>query len=95
MDDSSYDIMNDVYMLAKILFQGVENPVKTLFFKMPSVNYNSIYQEPKLNMDIDRFSPYNNYSVSNEGDDDLSTNQPASVSGNLIVNRRFFGVHDQ
>ncbi len=62
LDDSSYDIMNDIYMLGKILFQDVESPVKTLFFKMPDVNYNSIYQEPAMNMNIDWFSPYNNYS---------------------------------
>lgn len=43
LEDSSYDIMNDVYMLSKILFQNVEKPVQTLFFKMPSVNYDAIY----------------------------------------------------
>lgn len=65
LDDSSYDIMNDVYGLAKILFQDINQPVQTLFYKMPSVDYTSLYEEPEMNMDIDWFSPYNNYTTTN------------------------------
>lgn len=65
LNDSSYDIMNDVNILAKILFQDVKEPVQTLFYKMPSIDYSSIYEEPKMNMNIDWFSPYNNYTATN------------------------------
>ena len=76
MDDSSYDIMNDIYWLAKILFQDVDKPIETLFYKMPSVDYNSMHEEPKMNMDIDWFSPYNNYTTTSNN----TWNQPDSVS---------------
>ena len=39
LDDSSYDIMNDVYVLSKIMFESVPKPQETLFYKMPSVEY--------------------------------------------------------
>jgi hypothetical protein len=45
--------------LGTILFQDIKSPAKILFYSMPKINYNNIYQEPKLNMKIDWFSPYN------------------------------------
>lgn len=60
-EDSSYDIMNDVHILAKILFEDVSEPEETRFYKMPDVDYNSSFIDPPISMDIDRFSPYNNF----------------------------------
>jgi len=65
LEDSSYDIMYDIYVLGKILFENIEEPSTTLFYKMPTINYQSIYVDPQMNMDIDWFSPYNNYTTSN------------------------------
>ncbi len=73
LDDSSYDILNDVYVLSKILFQDVEKPQEIYFYKMPDVNYNSIYQPPEISMDIDWFSPYNNFTASWSGQDLVDT----------------------
>ncbi len=62
LDDSSYDIMNDIHILAKILFEDVSQPQETRFYKMPDVDYDSSFVDPPISMDIDRFSPYNNFS---------------------------------
>ncbi len=59
LSDSNYDLLNDIFKLGTILFQDIKSPAKILFYSMPKINYNNIYQEPKLNMKIDWFSPYN------------------------------------
>lgn len=79
LDDSSYDIINDIYVLGKILFWEVIEPNKTLFFKMPHVDYQAGFQEPNMNMNVDWFSPYNDVQDdwsqnSNEWENDNETN---------------------
>jgi len=54
--------MNDIHILAKILFEDVSQPQETRFYKMPDVDYDSSFVDPPISMDIDRFSPYNNFS---------------------------------
>lgn len=61
IEDSSYDIMNDVYILATILFEDAEEPVETRFYKMPTVNYQAMADDSTMFMGVDWFSPYNNY----------------------------------
>jgi len=65
LDDSSYDIMTDVYNLAKILFHGVWKPAETHFYKMPKVDYNAVESDTSSlwDGDIDWFSPYNGVNV--------------------------------
>jgi hypothetical protein len=55
--------MSDVYALSKILFEGVSKPQETLFYKMPSVDYNAVPDYSPISMEVDRFSPYNDYIV--------------------------------
>lgn len=65
LKDSSYDILYDVYVLAKILFDSPQEPEETLFYEMPDVSttvnnidtYPEIY-EYVVNAVKDRFSPY-------------------------------------
>lgn len=61
IEDSSYDIMNDVHVLATILFEGAKEPVETHFYKMPTVDYQAIADDSTIFMGVDWFSPYNNY----------------------------------
>jgi hypothetical protein len=63
LDDSSYDIMSDVHVLSKILFEGANQPQETLFYKMPTVDYSSVPDYSPVSMEVDWFSPYNNYIV--------------------------------
>jgi type IV secretory pathway TrbF-like protein len=63
LDDSNYDIMSDVYALSTILFDSAVKPQETRFYKMPSVNYQSIVNDSDVSMQIDWFSPYNTYIV--------------------------------
>ena len=59
LEDSNYDIMNDVYNLANILFQDVSEPAESRFYKMPKVDYQAIPFSDSINWNIDWFSPYN------------------------------------
>ncbi len=59
LEDSAYDIMNDVSNLAKILFQDVSEPAESRFYKMPKVDYQSIPVDDPIDGNIDWFSPYN------------------------------------
>lgn len=61
MEDSSYDIINDIYILSEILFAVNKEPVETLFYKMPTVEYQDVVYNENVFMDIDWFSPYNEY----------------------------------
>lgn len=63
MEDSSYDIINDIYILSEILFAVNKEPVETLFYKMPTVEYQDVVYNENVFMDIDWFSPYNDYIV--------------------------------
>lgn len=63
LEDSNYDIMSDVYALSTILFDWNVKPQETRFYKMPSVNYQSIVNDSDVSMQIDWFSPYNTYIV--------------------------------
>jgi hypothetical protein len=38
LSDSSYDILNDINVLSKILFDSVEEPTEVLFYEMPTVS---------------------------------------------------------
>ncbi len=90
-EDSSYDIMNDIYILAKILFEDVSEPQETRFYKMPSVDYNSSFVDPPISMDIDWFSPYNNFS-SNTGVNNTSWDINLWWSG--IIQTWYTGFED-
>jgi hypothetical protein len=37
LEDSSYDILNDVYTIARILFETPEEPNEVLFYSMPNL----------------------------------------------------------
>ena len=61
LNDSSYDILNDVYILARILFDSPQEPEETLFYEMPdvstTVNNIDTYTDI-INIIKNRFSPY-------------------------------------
>jgi hypothetical protein len=65
LEDSAYDIMNDVSNLAKILFEDVSEPEESRFYKMPKVDYEVVAVDDVIDGDIDWFSPYNNVYSSN------------------------------
>ena len=85
LDDSNYDLLNDVFMLGKILFQEMKKPAKILFFSMPTIGHNNVYKEPKINMTIDRFSPYNIF-YSDDETINIEENSWASAQENLWNN---------
>ena len=59
LSDSSYDILNDINVLSKILFDSVDEPVEVLFYEMPTV---SVWDDWDLDwgptMQNDWYSPY-------------------------------------
>lgn len=59
LSDSSYDILNDVYVLAKILFDSAEEPNDVLFYDMPNI-WSPIENmfDPYSSVVVDRYSPY-------------------------------------
>ena len=59
LDDSSYDILYDIYLLAKIMFDEAEEPVDVLFYEMPVIRNSSTNNTPNVVVENDRFSPYN------------------------------------
>lgn len=70
LDDSSYDILNDVYVLAKILFESPEEPTEILYYKMPNVSPGAPTLWDLIDyMSKNWFSPYytNNSSGGNSG----------------------------
>lgn len=58
LSDGSYDILNDIYVLARILFDTAEEPAEMLFYDMPNIwpaeNLGDLY----ISMINNRFSPY-------------------------------------
>lgn len=62
LDDSSYDILNDVYVLWKIMFEEVEEPAELLFYHIPKARLTSPIL-PENRIEINRFSPYNTYHI--------------------------------
>lgn len=66
LDDSSYDILLDVYDVAKLLFLAPQEPPVVLFYNysMPELsNADGVYQN-KNHTQMDWFSPYNNTTTS-------------------------------
>lgn len=61
LDDSSFDILNDIYILATILFDSPKEPEETPFYEMPEVatteDHTEVY-EYIISVIKDRFSPY-------------------------------------
>ena len=58
LSDSSYDILNDIYILARILFDTPEEPAEVLFYDMPNIWPADNWVDPFISMVNDRFSPY-------------------------------------
>ena len=58
LEDSSYDILYDVYILSKILFESPEEPTEVLFYDLPDIS--AAYEEPAPEVDVDKdlYSPY-------------------------------------
>lgn len=58
LEDSNYDILYDVYILSKILFESPEEPTEVLFYDLPDIS--AMYEEPEPEVDVDKdlYSPY-------------------------------------
>ena len=67
LKDSSYDILYDTYILAKILFDSPEEPEETLFYKMPDVSTTSNNIDTYVEIRKNRFSPYTQTETWNNG----------------------------
>lgn len=73
LDDSTYDLLVDVYDVSKILFgeESTVEPPETVFFDMPKLNNaNGMYEDTSSSTVVDWFSPYNTTttnSTSNQG----------------------------
>ena len=61
LEDSSYDILMDVYDVAKILFEQPQEPPQVLFYdyNMPTLSNTDGVYKWNTSKEIDRFSPYN------------------------------------
>lgn len=62
LDDSTYDLLVDVYDIAKILFgkETATQPPEVVFFDMPEINNaDGVYDDDDQTTIVDRFSPYN------------------------------------
>ena len=62
LDDSTYDLLVDVYDVAKILFgkESATQPPEVVFFDMPDINNaDGVYSSDDQTTIVDRFSPYN------------------------------------
>jgi hypothetical protein len=62
LDDSTYDLLVDVYDIAKILFgkEAATQPPEVVFFDMPEINNaDGAYSDDNQTTVVDRFSPYN------------------------------------
>ena len=57
LKDSSYDILNDIYILSRILFDSPQEPEETLFYEMPDVSTTSNNSEMYVNIIKSWFSP--------------------------------------
>ena len=66
LKDSSYDILNDAYILAKILFDSPEEPTEILFYEMPDT---SVVNDTHVTAENNRFSPYYNIETGNDVDE--------------------------
>ena len=58
LSDSSYDILNDIYILARILFDTPEEPTEVLFYNMPDIWSAENMLDPYLFAVNDWYSPY-------------------------------------
>ena len=58
LEDSSYDILYDVYILSKILFDSPEEPSEVLFYDLPDISAMYEAPDPQVDVDKDIFSPY-------------------------------------
>lgn len=58
--DSDYDIMSDVYALAKVLFAWVKEPIETVFYSFPTLTNQRPVDDSVISSDsrIDWFLPY-------------------------------------
>ena len=58
LEDSSYDILYDVYVLSKILFDSPEEPTEVLFYDLPDIS--AAYETLDVEVDVDKdlFNPY-------------------------------------
>jgi len=68
LKDSSYDILYDVYALAKILFDSPEEPEETLFYEMPDVSTTNNNIDTYINIRKNWFSPYTEVETGNDSE---------------------------
>lgn len=58
LEDSSYDILYDVYILSKILFDSPEEPSEVLFYDLPDISAMYDAPDPEVDVGKDIYSPY-------------------------------------
>ncbi len=60
IDDADYDLLYDINIVGKILFEVVKDPPEVLYYQMPTVDSLPNYQVyTPYNLEIDWYSPYN------------------------------------
>lgn len=74
LDDSKFDLLSDVYDIAKLLFSEsqAQEPPETVFFDMPTLsNTDGVYHDPNVITSINWFWPHNitGYSSQNNSSD--------------------------
>lgn len=75
LSDSSYDILNDINVLSKILFDSVEEPAEVMFYEMPTVSILNEWEWTAPAMQNDWYSPYY-VPVDNPEDDEWDWDWP-------------------
>lgn len=86
LDDSTFDLLVDVYDIAKILFGEDESvpPPETVFFEMPQLdNVDGVYAGDDTSTIVDRFSPYNTTVSSNNGTSNSNNNTSSNNWNNV------------
>lgn len=58
LEDSNYDILYDIYILSKILFDSPEEPTEVLFYDLPDIS--AAYESPAVEVDVEKdlYNPY-------------------------------------
>ena len=90
LEDSSYDILYDIYTLSKIFFDSPEEPTEVLFYDLPDIS--AAYESPVVEVDVEKdlYDPY--YVATVRTWDSAWSGTSWSMSWNWTSSWNYFGV---
>jgi hypothetical protein len=95
LDDADYDLLYDIDIIWKILFEWSKSPPQVLYYQFPDVSSLWWNQDPDIpyNGNIDRFSPYDPWDFpsinswnNNSGSSSWLNLNPGGVGNLNIIN---------